>query len=98
MAEDQSGLSDLEKLQTAAADEDAYDTEADEEADRLEQSLLRERKSQVEQKKQHWQATEKREHRTIASQKEQTKTFSDLAGQLTSSEQAEWKDQWRGRD
>ncbi len=70
MAEDQSGLSDLEKLQTAAADEDVYDTDAEQEADRLEQSLLRERKSQVEQKKKHRLEMEKRENRIVVSQKE----------------------------
>ncbi len=70
IAEDQSGLTDLEQLQTAAADEDKYDSDAEQEADRLEKSLVKEKKSQEEWKKKHRLATEKRENRIVVSQKE----------------------------
>ncbi len=62
LAEDHSKLSDLDKLGIAAEDEDAYDSEADREAERLEQSLLREKASQVQWKKEHRKATEERDH------------------------------------
>ncbi len=43
LVEDQSGLSEYEKLAVQADDDDRYDSEADEESDRLEASLEREK-------------------------------------------------------
>ncbi len=51
LVEDQSGLSEYEKLAEQAVDEDRYDSEADDESDRLEASLKREKSSQVKCKK-----------------------------------------------
>ncbi len=88
----------MEQLQIIADDADAYDTKAEGEVDWLEQSLLEERDSQGKRKKAHRQVTEKRENRTVASQKERMDKFMQLVGQLTTSEQTNWKDQWRARD
>ncbi len=69
MAEDHSQLSSLDLLGIQAEDEDAFDSEADEESDRLEQSLLKERDSQIRWKKEHQQAMEEWDHRAVVSQK-----------------------------
>ncbi len=62
LVEDQSSLSEYEKLAEEALDEDRYDSEADEESDRLEQSLKREKALQVRRKKEHREATEAHEN------------------------------------
>ncbi|MCP4676359.1 MAG: hypothetical protein GY854_12780, partial [Deltaproteobacteria bacterium] len=98
LAEDQSELMGVEKVQLVADDEDKYDTEAELESDQLEKSLGRERDSQAQRKKKHRQDTEKRDGRIIFSQKERARIFNSLAEQLTTSEQAVWRDQWRKRD
>ncbi len=51
LVEDQSGLSEFEKLAEQAVGDDRYDSEADDELDRLEASLEREKSSQVKWKK-----------------------------------------------
>ncbi len=61
LVEDQSHLSTMDNFTQEAGDEDAYDTEADDELDRLEQSLCREKASQGRWRKEHQQATEARE-------------------------------------
>ncbi len=98
LTEDLSQMLQMDQLRIAAEDDDMFDSEAEEEADRLELSLLNERDSQGERKTAHRQATEKRESRVVASQKEWTNKFMQLAEQLPSSEEATWRDQWRGRD
>ncbi len=45
MAEDQSDLSDFEKLAEQAKDDNTYDTDADDESEKLEGSIERERSS-----------------------------------------------------
>ncbi len=67
MAEDHSQLSSLDLLGIEAEDDDAYDSQADDESDRLEQSLARGKASQVRWKKEHRQVTEARDHQTIVS-------------------------------
>ncbi len=68
--EDQSDLSAYEKLAKQHLDDDTYDTEADDEAEKLEGALKKEKSSQVKWKVLQWVATEAREQRTIVSQKE----------------------------
>ncbi len=61
LSEDQSSLSEFEKLGEQAKDDDLYDTEADDESDRLEESIVREKSSQIKWKAEHRAATEARE-------------------------------------
>ncbi len=70
MAEDQSGLSDYEKLALQHGDDDTYNTNADNESEKLESTLEREKSSQVRQKVAHRPATEACEKWTIVSQRE----------------------------
>ncbi len=55
-------MSDMEKLVQKEADIDAFDSEAYDEMDKLEQELAREQAAQVRQRKEHRRATEVREN------------------------------------
>ncbi len=70
LTEDQSDLSAYEKLAEQQLDDDTYDTEPDDEAEKLEGTLEKEKSSQVKWKVARWVATEAREQWTIVSQRE----------------------------
>ncbi len=66
-SEDQSGMSEFEKLCQKNQDEYIYDSEADDEAEKLESALDKEKCSQVKWKAERWKATEAHDQRTIVS-------------------------------
>ncbi len=96
--EDQSDMLDFNKLLQKSQDDDTYDSEADNEAEKLESAIDREKHSQATWKEERWKVTEAHEQRTIVSQWERMEKFMQLAMQLSYSEKNQWHDQFRGND
>ncbi len=73
--EDQSAMSDFEKLYQTNHNTDIYDSEADDEAEELEHNIDKEKRSQVKWKAECRKATEAHDKRTIVSRQERTEKF-----------------------
>ncbi len=97
-SEDQSGMSEFEKLCQKNQDDDIYDSEADDEAEKLEGALDKEKRLQAKWKAERWKVTEARDQQTIVSRWERTEKFLKLAAQLNFSEKNDWHEQFRGVD
>ncbi len=89
---------DFDKLLQKNQDDDTYDTEAEDEAEKLESMIEKEKSLQTKQKEEHQKATETREKRSIVSRRERTAKFVQLASQLSHSEKKQWHEQFRGND